>query len=78
MNRPDLAMARAVTLGQRLTPLWQDEAELLLGLSKPNYQFHIVTKSGLAERRRIGGMSRRMPARWQLRLAPGDAVAASP
>jgi hypothetical protein len=63
----DRAMARATTLAGRLTPGWQDEAVMLDGLSKPNLQYWLVTKSGLAERRRIGGLSG-VPLRWQLRL----------
>lgn len=63
----DLAMARSTTLGGLLTPTWQDEAVLMAGLSKPNLQYWLVTKSGLAERRRIGGLGG-VPLRWQLRL----------
>jgi hypothetical protein len=64
---PDVAMARATTLAGRLTPGWQDEAAMLDGLSKPNLQYWLVTKSGLAERRRVGGIGG-VRLRWQLRL----------
>jgi hypothetical protein len=63
----DLAMARSTTLGGLLSPQWQDEAVLMDGLSKPNLQYWLVTNSGLAERRRIGGLGG-VPLRWQLRL----------
>lgn len=67
--RPDIAMARSVELGRRLTPSWQDERELLADLSKPNLQWFLVMQSGLAERRRIGGMRPGVTVRWQLRLS---------
>ena len=59
----EIATARACALGKRLTPAWQDEATLLAGLVSANVQFFIVTRSGLAQRRRIR-------VRWQLRLSP--------
>jgi hypothetical protein len=65
---PDIGTARAMGLGQRLSPEWQDEDVLLRGLSAPNIQHFAVTRSGLAERRRIGGTRAGVPVRWQLRL----------
>ena len=62
----DVAQARGCALAQRLTPEWQDERVLLNGLKSPEIQFFLVRSTGLAERRRIGGIGQ--PVRWQLRL----------
>lgn len=75
---PDRSTARALTLGRRLTPEWQDEAQLLRGVPQPELQFFAVTRSGLAERRRIGGTRSGVPVRWQLRLGLGGVGEASP
>lgn len=75
---PDIATARALALGRRLTPQWQDEVELLRGVPQPELQFFAVTKSGLAQRRRIGGNRAGVPVRWQLRLGLGGDGEASP
>ena len=75
---PDRSTARALKLGRRLTPEWQDEAELLRGVPQPELQFFAVTKSGLAQRRRIGGTRAGVPVRWQLRLGLGGDGEASP
>jgi hypothetical protein len=63
----DLSMARSTALVRRLTPEWQDEAGLLAGLKSAEIQFFLVTRTGLAERRRVGGFGG-LTTRWQLRL----------
>jgi hypothetical protein len=70
----DITMARGCVLARRLTPVWQDEVDLLIGLRVPHMQMFLVTTSGLAERRRIGGLN--SPVSWQLRLAGGAAALA--
>ena len=66
-ERPfDRSNARGCALAQRLTPEWQDERGLLDGLKSAEIQFFLVTRTGIAERRRLGGI--RCPVRWQLRL----------